>query len=88
MTDDQIFYLCEYVAKELKNIRLKQHKLLEDVAYDLGVSASYVGSIENGKRTKLSLFMYIKYADNLGVPFEKVVANARAKMYLDSDLFE
>lgn len=83
MTDQELEKINRCIAKELRSIRKSQGKTQEQVAYDLGLSGSYLGSIELGKRTKISTLMYLKLADYYGIAFSKVVEVAEAKASID-----
>ncbi|MEB7435544.1 helix-turn-helix domain-containing protein [Staphylococcus pasteuri] len=75
--------LCQYIASELKQLRKMRKILVDDVAFDLGMSNSYVSNIENNHKPKLSLYMYIMLANYYDVPFEDIVKNARMKKEID-----
>ncbi|MFV5769694.1 helix-turn-helix domain-containing protein [Mammaliicoccus sciuri] len=88
MTDYEIEKLTYYVSLELKHIRKRKKILQDDIAFELNVTPQYIGRIENGYKKKLSLYMFIKIADYYGIPFNKVVENAQARMELDNNTFE
>jgi transcriptional regulator with XRE-family HTH domain len=62
------------------------NKRQEEVAFDLNMSAGYLSRIENGKIKKLSLYTLLMLSDYYGIPFEKVVRNAKYKLELDEEM--
>lgn len=79
MNNNDISKLIVLVSEELKKIRKERKLTLEDVGFDLEVSSSYIGKIENGKLNKLSFFMYLKLADYYGVDIKELIGKAEYK---------
>lgn len=88
MNDSDIFKYMKLVAEEFKKIRKERKLTLEDVAFDLGVSSSYIGKIENGDLKKLSFYMYIKLADYYEVNLKDLIDKAEYKYEVYKAFFD
>ncbi|MBG3369104.1 helix-turn-helix transcriptional regulator [Staphylococcus aureus] len=86
MNDYDVNQLYRYICLEIKNQRQILNKRQEEVAFDLNMSAGYLSRIENGKIKKLSLYTLLMLSDYYGIPFEKVVRNAKYKLELDEEM--
>ncbi|HDC5709755.1 helix-turn-helix transcriptional regulator (plasmid) [Staphylococcus aureus] len=86
MNDYDVNQLYRYICLEIKNQRQMLNKRQEEVAFDLNMSAGYLSRIENGKIKKLSLYTLLLLSDYYGIPFEKVVRNAKYKLELDEEM--
>ncbi|COZ55679.1 TPA: helix-turn-helix transcriptional regulator [Staphylococcus aureus] len=86
MNDYDVNQLYRYICLEIKNQRQMLNKRQEEVAFDLNMSAGYLSRIENGKIKKLSLYTLLMLSDYYGIPFEKVVRNAKYKLELDEEM--
>lgn len=82
-SNNEILKLHKYVCLELKHERKEKRLTQEKVAYDLGLPASYLSNIENGKRDTTSLVTYLKIANYYDVDFGVICKKARAKMEID-----
>ncbi|GBZ04651.1 hypothetical protein M6K109_2673 [Staphylococcus aureus] len=86
MNDYDVNQLYRYICLEIKNQRQMLNKRQEEVGFDLNMSAGYLSRIENGKIKKLSLYTLLLLSDYYGIPFEKVVRNAKYKLELDEEM--
>ncbi|HDA2618953.1 TPA: helix-turn-helix transcriptional regulator [Staphylococcus aureus] len=86
MNNYDVNQLYRYICLEIKNQRQMLNKRQEEVAFDLNMSAGYLSRIENGKIKKLSLYTLLLLSDYYGIPFEKVVRNAKYKLELDEEM--
>ncbi|MFF0676807.1 helix-turn-helix domain-containing protein [Staphylococcus xylosus] len=86
MNEFEIKQLMKYISYEFKHIRKARRLILEDVAFEIGVTPSYIGNIENGNREKLSLYMYLVLADYYNIPIEEIIINAKSRKEIDDQL--
>lgn len=82
-SNNEILKLHKYICLELKNQRINKELTQDKVAFDLGISASYLSNIENGKRGKTSLVTYLKIANYYDVEFNIIYKKAKAKLEID-----
>ncbi|WP_436867937.1 helix-turn-helix domain-containing protein [Mammaliicoccus sciuri] len=85
--DVEVDKLLFYIAQEVKHIRKTKKVTQDDLAFSLGVTPQYVGNIENGRESKLSLKTYLKIAAYFEIPFVNVIENAQIRMKLDENMF-
>lgn len=88
MTDNEIMKLLKLLSDEFKIMRKERKLTLEDVAFDLNVSSTYIGKIENGNLKKLSLFMYIKLANYYDIDIKEVIGKAEYKYDIYTRFFD
>ncbi|MEB8122969.1 helix-turn-helix domain-containing protein (plasmid) [Staphylococcus xylosus] len=82
----EILKFHKYICLELKHQRQEKKLTQEKVAYDLGIPASYLSNIENGKRKSTSLVTYMKIANCIDVDLSKILYIAEKKMELDETI--
>ncbi|WP_145461777.1 helix-turn-helix domain-containing protein [Staphylococcus saprophyticus] len=87
MEDERVKKLLKYISREMKNVRNISERTQEDVGFDLGVSPSYIGKLENGKLEKLSMFMYLKLAEYYDVDIKEVIKKAEYRMEIEEKYF-
>lgn len=88
MTDNEIIKLLKLLSDEFKTLRKERKLTLEDVAFDLKVSSTYIGKIENGNLKKLSLFMYIKLANYYDIDIKEIIGKAEYKYDIYTRFFD
>lgn len=82
-SNNKLLKLHKYICLELKHQRKSKELIQDKVAFDLGISASYLSDIENGKRHKTSLVTYLKIANYYNIEFDIIYKKAKAKMEID-----
>lgn len=85
-SNNELLKLHKYICLELKHQRLLMELKQDKVAFDLGISASYLSDVENGKRGKTSLVTYLAIANYYDVDFKKIIHNAEERMKLDENI--
>lgn len=84
-SNNELLKLHKYICLELKHQRTLMNLRQDKVAFDLGISASYLSDIENGKREKTSLITYLKIANYYEVSLNNILYRAEEKMKLDEN---
>lgn len=85
-SNNELLKLHKYICLELKHQRVLMELKQDKVAFDLGISASYLSDVENGKRGKTSLVTYLAIANYYDVDFKKIIHNAEERMKLDENI--
>ncbi|MDW4404343.1 helix-turn-helix transcriptional regulator [Staphylococcus saprophyticus] len=80
---NEMLKVHKYICLELKNQRLLKQLKQDRVAFDLGISPSYLSNLENGRRNSTALTTYLAIAEYYDVDFNIIVDNALTKMKLD-----
>lgn len=76
------------LSEEFKVQRKERELTLENVSFDLNVSSSYIGKIENGNIKKLSLFMYIKLANYYDTNIKEILEKIEYKYDIYTRFFD
>ncbi|WP_436949281.1 helix-turn-helix domain-containing protein [Staphylococcus shinii] len=84
-SNNELLKLHKYICLELKHQRRLMELKQDKVAFDLGISASYLSDVENGKRGKTSLVTYLAIANYYDVDFKLILYRAEEKMNLDEN---
>lgn len=87
MEDEKVIKLLKYISFEMQNIRKSTGRTQEDVGFDLGVSPSYIGKLENGKLGKLSMYMYLKLAEYYKADIKEIIERAEYRMEINEKYF-
>lgn len=62
---NEMLKVHKYICLELKNQRLLKQLKQDRVAFDLGISPSYLSNLENGKRNSTALTTYLANANTI-----------------------
>lgn len=84
MNENELDMLNRSIANEFRNLRKSQGKTQYQVACELGINSTYLGSIELAKRSKVSQYMYLKLANYYGVSYSKIIKVAEVKINLNN----
>ena len=78
----------EFMARELKNVRIKRELSLEDVSQRVRIQKNYLEKIEEGDFSflpKVYIFTYIKeYAQEMGIYNEEALEQCRKELQMNS----
>lgn len=86
--EKEINKFIEVLSNEFRYIRKQRNLTLEDVGFDFDLSPSYIGKIENGRLSKMSIFMYIKLAEYYGVKLSEIIEVSEEKYELNKKFFD
>jgi len=88
MNEKELKQFIVILSNEFKRIRHDKELTLEDVGFDLDLSPSYIGKIENGRLSKMSIFMYIKLAEYYDVKLSEIISLAEEKYEANKKFFD
>lgn len=88
MSDKELKQFITVLSNEFRIIRKGKKMTLEDVSFDMELSASHLGKIENGRLSKMSVYMYAKLASYYDVKLSEIIDIAERKYEANKIFFD
>ncbi|MCE5003456.1 XRE family transcriptional regulator [Staphylococcus xylosus] len=88
MSDKELKQFITVLSNEFRIIRKSKKLTLEDVSFDIELSASHLGKIENGRLNKMSVYMYAKLASYYDVKLSDIIDTAERKYEANKIFFD
>ncbi|MCD8845197.1 helix-turn-helix domain-containing protein [Staphylococcus gallinarum] len=77
----------KYICSEFALIRKSRKLTLEEVAFSIDVTPSYLSRLENAKFQNTPLYIYIMLCDYYRIEWHQIINAATKKLDLDKELY-
>lgn len=87
MDQDKAKQIQKYICLEFASIRKSKKITLEEVAFALDVTPSYLSRIENAKFQNTPLYLFIMLSDYYNIDWYQIVNVATRKLEIDNEFY-